>query len=788
MACVARYGPATLNLYSITLWDSVKFEILSAQEEDLVGEALSVLRSVAKVLSSGLHEGPLENYLRPICKECKEHLDDTPTKQSSASARILGSVSEAAAEVSSFVNKAVLPHLISLYGVTDSTQRRRGLLEVLNELLKSSISTFGRWRKDEAVEAPTLSIRAVPNTLDDFSSQLFELLLSAVTSSPINEVSFRIQALQGLQNLARIRGLLDDDSISAIARMLVNTVINEAPYGKEEIKALSIDTLVDIAHQKPQVAIENALPIFIAQLPDSDAHTEKPFVPVLEAIAKLSAEQQLFSTITIRLKSRLYAALRNGGSEHYVLSLLSAGLYTFLNGAVDLSSPAYFGSFYQDIVLIFLEDIIARGDQNFPQSHVIKSPPVLEMIGKICNVILRAQPFPAQAEICRNAFTLFRTERAEDVAPFQTSDSMELIVSAQLVASLQREAVPHPNLSDLMRGLVHYSTAAHISAAPRNAAVHLASLVVNKYIRTSQTSDLVLTYLQATQAPKLSGATASAQLQVRFAMLKALILRNDPIVPAVFPHFLSSLSDPDLGLQAARAFSTLLAPDEFLTKENHCRIFALHKQRLFYLAVPALVDAFRTTASEASSSPATEAAKSNYLTALSAILQHVPYDLLRPELDRLAPLLLQSLALEATDVKAAAINTLGKIVVENPSVLEQHASSLVTRLLVVATASPAPVPATSAASAENDDAKAKGGAGKAKATSASPPKTRAAALACLASFVGSLKDEVLLPYQRQVVRRLASALDDERRAVRAEAVRCRAAWAGLDSHEDDDDD
>ena len=776
-----------MNLYSVTLWDSVKFEILSAQEEDLAEEALKVLRSIGKTLSCSSHNGPLENYLKPICKECYEHLEDTPTKQSSASGKILGDVSKSSPEVSSFVIKGVLPRILSLYEASDSFQRRRGLLEVLNGVLEANASTFGRWRKDGAAEATLPSVRAIPNTLDDYSNEVFDNLLSAVASSPINEVSFRAQALQGLRNISSIRGILEDGSIAAIVRSLVDIVINEASYGKDETKSLSIDLLVDIAHQKPQLVIDTAFPILVAQLPDSDAQATKPYVPVLEAIAKLSAEQQLFGSLLIRLKSRLYAALRGNASENYVVSILSALLYTFLHSDVNLSSPSRFGSLYQGVVHPFLKEIVATGGETFPQSSVTKSAAVLEMVGKICNVILKAQPFPAQTGICRNVFTIFRTSRSEDVAPFQILDSVEMLVSTQLMAALQQEATPHTDLSELLKALVEYALSEHLSPPSRNASICQIGLTVNKFIPVQQTSSIVLPFLNDPQSPLVSSSTTATKLSIRFAILKALVLRNDPKVPEIFPHFLALLKEPVFGMQAARALSSLLAPDEFLTRPNHCRILTLHKQRFFSLAVPALVDAYRTTASEAKSSTNSETAKSNYLTALSGILQHVPYNLLQPELDRLAPLLLQSLALEAADVKAAAISTLGKVVLENPGVLEQHVSSLVTRLLVVATATPAPVPATSTTTPAAGDTKMEGPTEKARAASASPPKSRAAALACLGSFVGSLKDEALIPYQRQVIRRLSTALDDERRVVRAEAVRCRASWQGLDGEGEDED-
>jgi DNA repair/transcription protein MET18/MMS19 len=47
------------------------------------------------------------------------------------------------------------------------------------------------------------------------------------------------------------------------------------------------------------------------------------------------------------------------------------------------------------------------------------------------------------------------------------------------------------------------------------------------------------------------------------------------------------------------------------------------------------------------------------------------------------------------------------------------------------------------------------------------------------------KEEVLVRYRREVVRRLVFALDDGKREVRAGAVRCRAKWLEADEPDDE---
>lgn len=787
-ACAANYGPATINLYSVTLWDALKFEILNVQEEDLAEEALTSLHQIAQSLSTSAHDGPVANYLKPIVKECNEHLEDAPTKQSTASGRILAAVSRASLEVSSKLLRGVLPQIYALFQSAETVSRRRGLLEVLNKLIDANADLFGQWRKQE-MGAPQrddaarhVSTRPATNAFADYSERCVDVLMGALTASPVNEVSYRMLGLEGLRGIARIGQLLTDSVISRIIRVLDDIVISEESYGKDQVKTAAMDALVEIAHQKPQLVIETAVPAFMAQLPDSDAESNTPYMPVLEAFAKLSAEPQIFSTITVRLKNKLYAALRQQASTEYVLAVLSAILYGFRRGAIDLASPAVFGPYYQDILIPFLQNICASADELFPNSAAVRDGQVLDIVGRICNAILRPQPWVSQTEVCRNIYTLFRPGVSEDYPPFQVSspDNVKLVVSTHLLAALQRQASPHPDNAALLTSLIAYASAAETGPHVRSTAIAQISLLTNKFLPAKATSTVISPLLTPGTPTSLLDSTSSpspTNLRIAFAILRALVLRTDPALATLLPNFLSLLSHPVVGTAVAHALAQVLAPDELLTKDNNCIVYALHKQRFFALVVPALLDGYRAAA-QSQDNPSTAARatiKENYLAALAGTTQHVPYALLTPDLPRLVPLLLQSLALDDKTVKASVLGTLGEIVVKDAGALSEHLGSLVGRLLDVAS------------SATKQAASLKGENGQ-QATVQDPPRTRAAALVCLTAFVGNVKEELLLPWQKLVVRRLWSGpLDDPKRDVRREAVKCRSAWSGLSGGDSDDD-
>ncbi|KAI9720708.1 MAG: hypothetical protein M1828_005588 [Chrysothrix sp. TS-e1954] len=810
--CAQNYGPKTVDTYSITLWDAVKFEVLSVQEEDLAEEALTVLQVVARTLSSSTHDGPLQSYLRPVAKECNDHLEDTPTKQSSASGRILSTIAKASPEASNLLIRAVLPRIFALHRSAENLPKRRGLLEVLIALINSNVEVFGHWRKVITSEDSTSVSAAPPPTLketfneyDEFSDQCVHLLSGALTNTPGEEVSFRLLALEGLRGLGVIRNLLSDGNIVSIVRSLVDIVIKESSYGQDEVKAACIDALVQLAHQKPQLLIESALPALMVQLPDTDVDLlDKTYVLALESLAKLSAEQQIFNTIMIRLKNKLYAALRHGASSAYVLSLLQAMLYCLLQGAVDLQSPTIFGTYYQDLVIPLLKDVVAAGDAQLARTAAARDIKVLDAIGRICNIVVRAQPWVSQTELSRNTYTIFRETSIEALPPFVRSDDPNdtahtMIVSTHLLASLHRQAKPYTNIASLFSALLDYSLDAHTQPSARQAATSQLALITNKYLKPSDCPSLVLPLFDASSPTRLlSDNTNAASLHVAFTLLQAIVLRTDPLVSEILPAVLTSLESPVYGQQCAQAFASLLSDSELdtLNKENHCIIYSLRKQRFFSLAIPLLIEAYGKIHVD-------NERRNNYLTALTGTLQHVPYTLIQPSLPDLIPLLLQALSSFSTAVDpteqattATALSLFSNIIVHDPKLVESHASSLIRRLLDVS------YPTSSVASLKEPPSQktVQSRIITHASTSEIAARVRSAALTCLTSFVSAsgtttedggitstvIKRELLIPHQKEVVRKLSvGACDDSRRAVRSAAVRCRAVWLALEGGDED---
>lgn len=202
------------------------------------------------------------------------------------------------------------------------------------------------------------------------------------------------------------------------------------------------------------------------------------------------------------------------------------------------------------------------------------------------------------------------------------------------------------------------------------------ALLINRDLPIAASPKIKREAIALEQLEGLLSANPISQSQIctAFWIAKSLILRLNSINNIV-PQLIGLLSRQDCGLDCARAFSVLLAPDEILSQENGAIIRKLAKQRVLSLCLTNVSTQIQQA------DPST---KSNYLIALSGILLHVPNDVMAMELETLLPLLLQSLDLDDAAVRSATIESLTVMVSTNPAAVAEHANSLIKRLLEAA--------------------------------------------------------------------------------------------------------
>ncbi|KAI9681177.1 MAG: hypothetical protein M1817_002459 [Caeruleum heppii] len=745
-ACALSYDPKTLSLHSSQLWDSIKYEILNAQEDELAGEALVALKALARGLSDGVSsttpQTPLAKFLRPIASECNEQLQEPQQKKSKPVGQILGSIATASPIAFALVVKSILPPLLTVYQDAGGIGKQRALLEVLIRLLDAAVELYGSWTSVEPY--PTQE-----NPLEAFKDRLFDVFSQALMSSSKEEVSFRVVAAKGLLDLTRLRRLLADNEIGMIIQHLDEILLIEDAEYNNDLQTEAINALIELSRYKSHLIVEITFPSFMAKLPDSEVGEEQQYLRTLEVLGKISVEKSIFEMLLRRLLNKLDVVLRTQPSAKYPYAILSTILYALSRRdlAKDSNLRMYYDKLVVDLVRKTTHSIIGSGG-----SSTLKDVSALDAVGRLANTVIRNIGLEDQRAVAQEVDALFTGDTKLFLPPSWGADQPDrgqlMIISAYMLAGLRREIhLPELHVDfDKGGGRLEWLVQTALDEDDpytRSALLHEISLFVNKWLHhtESRVLDNIIATLQTSRREDNS-------LRIHLWITKALVLRTDPYAERLLDVLLENLSSATNGQSTSQVFTILLAPDEFLSKENYAVIRLLHKQRLFDYVVPKLAEGFR------SSPPST---KSNYLTALAGILRWVPSTVLMPHLDLLLPLLLQSIDLDDASVKAATIETMLVVIKQNAAAVEGHVSSVITRLCSVAV----------------------------KRDRANPPYVRISALECLRVFPPAFRHELLLPYRKQVIKQLMAVLDDPKRHVRKAAVDCRTAWYRMDEPEED---
>ena len=435
-ACASSYDVSTISRYSITLWDSLKYEIFNAQEEDLAEEALAALHAVATRLSlartSAEAKTCLAHYLKAITRECNEHLKAPQHKQAKPAGQILRSLGTASPFAFQAIVKAVLPTMLTLYQDADDVSRKKELLEVVLQLLHSAIPNYG-------ISISTTSSQ-LENPLEPFKDTLFEILSQAMMSATKEGVPFRVVALKCLVLLCSFRHYLHDNEIGMAVQYFNEIVLSEDRGGRIDLEDEAIQALVEISRIKPALIMDITFPAFMSRLPDKSILDNTDYVIILEGLARLSVERIISDTLVRRLLNKLDVILQNGGTADYPQAILST-LY-FVLSRRNLASDTNIDDYYQKIVvgLVRRTALAAAGFEMITALNELTS---LEMLGRLSNLIVRALDFQKQQTTATHIYTLFTEKDHFTQVLFNEGIAFPvrstIILSTYLMAALPRE-------------------------------------------------------------------------------------------------------------------------------------------------------------------------------------------------------------------------------------------------------------------------------------------------------------------------------------------------------------
>ena len=385
------------------MWDSLKYEILNVQEEDLAEDSLETLQAIAttlgKDLSSTHQTTHLARFLRPITDECKEQLREPQHKKAKPAGQILSSLAATSPIALFLVVKAIVPPLLTLYQDADSIASQKALLEVLVQICNAAVLL-------DELSGVTQPSAGAEQPLTPFKDRLFELFSQVLMSSPSEEVTFRIVALKGLLRLCQVHNYLQSSEIGMIVQYLDEIVLTEDPNGREDVKNEAIQALVEISKSKHQLIMDITFPAFMANLPDHSVPDQNDYIVTLEGLARLSAEKAISDTLIRRLLSKLETVLQHDGQASYAQALFSTIEYVL--DRLDLATDSNLSNYHEKIVVAYVCRAALASVGSGPQALI--EPDTLEILGRLAGRIIHALDEHKRRSVAAETYTLFTPE------------------------------------------------------------------------------------------------------------------------------------------------------------------------------------------------------------------------------------------------------------------------------------------------------------------------------------------------------------------------------------------
>ena len=274
-----------------------------------------------------------------------------------------------------------------------------------------------------------------------------------------------------------------------------------------------LDVLAEVARKKPQLILDIALPVFLAELPDSETsetrdlvRRRKPYKAVLAALAQISSERVIFEVLLRRLFSKLDIILSSifrftsslipdsTSSISYPHAILGT-IFLILRNKAE-SEDADLPSYVDTLIPTLLSKVIIPAAIPGPRTRVLCSPEVVHVVSLIINVIVRTADIQIQNSFYQELFNLYvssepsslissnHEEIAQRFRPFSPdaedaqAETVEIFVAA-VAAARSQAGFPMGDTSQLLLQAVEIVTGSHDDPR-RSSLLKMTSCILNK--------------------------------------------------------------------------------------------------------------------------------------------------------------------------------------------------------------------------------------------------------------------------------------------------------------------
>uniref|UniRef100_A0A3P8U4Q4 MMS19 nucleotide excision repair protein n=1 Tax=Amphiprion percula TaxID=161767 RepID=A0A3P8U4Q4_AMPPE len=691
------------------LWASLRREVFQTSSENVESAGLAALTALTSCLSRSVlssdSEDSLSSFLDLILKDCKHHLCEPDLKLVWPSAKLLQATCCASNRASHIVTAAVMPSLIDQYNSrTQQCSQRRTLLEVVQQFIQSVKSSQSS--DSESV-------------LSAFREALCSIMFSALSES---DSSLQITATSALTSLAQLTLLLDSDIELAIDHLTRLLLIEE-----DGRVAAVVECAGALAELHPAAFIAKLIPRL---------KMRQRCLSALAAVSKQSSVVQDSTPVLLEVLSSAHKSVSFSVDE------VVLACHSLQRIAEQVEDEEETGRCFHDVII---PRLLSLALQAALQGPLVEEAVLSAMVPVISTSCSRLQPRMA-AQTASRAVSLFLDGDVSFLPDNSFPSHIQLLKQGDswsqsqmvcllmgCVCSLPRSQVEVPQIDQLLSALEEMSCTCSHQLSYTSAAKCFAGLV-NK--RPPDSLDSLIQRTMKRVCSELDSTSSSVRIQAFTLMIwvaKALLLRYHPLFKTLTDKLFSLLDDTDLGLMAADSFSLLMSDfTDVLNRSCHADVRIMYRQRFFSENSAKLVQGFNAATQK----------KSNYLKALSNIVNKLPKQVQVTELPALLSLLLEALTCPDQGVQLSTLSCLEPVLINPPPALIQQLEALVNRLLALL-CSPAML-----------------------------QNVRIVSLRC----IHALSSFPVLPFRARVLRALAKPLDDKKRLVRSEAVQARGEF------------
>lgn len=807
LCCVENYNLETILEYWVMIWNSLKFEVLhnetsmfssvaneiipedydSAFEDLNDDKALVLTLVISKKLCEIMNKsGEANKFLSTVTNELKSNLATVNDKTFKQSVIMLSVLSTESPETYNKIMKFLFSYdvwgkFIRSDSEDEEMKEADNKNEVEIEIDKTEDFTLNISKQRELIDnfgffliayhSLTTSFRKfsdLDNELKHYKDHLLIFMGQLLQSSSNIEKTLKCKVIQQLFKLVALPNLLSNQDISLIFSWLNDSLKTTIKYGSISwetdlvlnecinglIKIMSQDNDDTSTNNIVNLVIELVLPTFMEYLDlfDDNGLDLVNFNKTLIIINRLCVNYHFLETLTIRLLNKL-SHFRDTSlvTEENKLIIIKDIINGFIDSFKKTQSIKQFltNSWYKNFIPRFLKIVLSL-DYDYT---------IIELSSRFIGLIIRfieKSKHQAIVDDFVDLFVLTRPHFGITLKSIVEEASPHVGIFNNVLANVDKSTDIKYGVSELIEKFSKFCYVEESGEYSRLGYLQSITILVNKFTKQSDEQNSELLDKLYKQFSQLDGGETLSKKQIEsFEIfvweLKALVLRNDKYgVEYIFQLLkLLSSSNESLSNLAAESFNIIMADLPIFSNEsfaddnkkankgiisnvNNLNVRLLYKQRFFEIVLSELVKGYH-----AGTRPEV------YLISLSIILSNIPTSILKLHLQEITPLILSALNINNSVILQASLSTFKIVVDEAPTTIVPHLSSLIPKLLELATTKKI-----------------------VDRTLINNEHIRLLSLEALKGIFQNMELQKIVPYQKQAIKQLTVALDDNRRNVR----------------------